>query len=101
VAGRNAGYTHRDWRVAATDMRDALEELLAPALEHMHAGLLTVEGGRTQVTEAARFISLVRELGAEGTRLLGDHDARLRRVGEEQAAIGHDEVAGDKRYNQR
>jgi hypothetical protein len=96
------GYTHRHWRIEATGIRDALDQLLVPALEHMRAGLVAVQAGREQRAKAGEFIKLVGELADEGTRILGDHDARLRRVSEAQAAAGGvTEVAGRKRYHQR
>ena len=101
MAGTN-GYTHRHWRTAATGMRDAMDQVLLPALELMQASLIRVQAGATQRRIVARFITMVGDLADEGTRILGDHDQRLRRVSEGQAAAGGTgEVAGDKRYNQR
>ena len=95
-------YTHKDWRIEATGIRDALDQLLAPALEHMRGDLVAMQAGREQLAKSDEFIRIVGELAEEGTRILGDHDARLRRVGEAQAAAGGTrEVAGRKRYNQR
>jgi len=84
------------------DLTQALGEVLVPALGHMRAGLVGVDAGRTQLAQSARWIVLAAELAAQGDQILGDHDPRLRRVGEAQrAAGGLEEVAGDKRYNQR
>ena len=101
MAGRNTSYTHRHWRVAATDMRNAITDVLAPALDHMRAGLVRADAGRTQLKMAAQLVVFTRDLGEQGTRILAAHDARLRRVGEAQAAAGHAEVAGHKDYHQR
>lgn len=95
------GYTHRDWRTEAAGIRDALDQVLVPALEHIVADLQRVQAGRTQLQQARQMPRLVGELAGEATTILGDHDQRLRRVGEAQAAAGGvTEVAGDKRYNQ-
>lgn len=102
MAGREVRYTHRDWRTFVQEANAAARELLGPALEHRHAGLVRVQAGETQLKNSAAAIRRVHELAAEGERILGDHDARLTRVGEAQAAAGGlSEVAGDKRYNQR
>ncbi|MGH3290162.1 MAG: hypothetical protein ACRDPD_36685 [Streptosporangiaceae bacterium] len=101
MAGKDTSYTHLDWRTAMTNIRDALDQVLAPGLDHIHADLRRVQAGRTQLTQAGQMTVLVGELGDEATRILGDHDQRLRKVGEAQAAAGGlAEVAGDKRYHQ-
>lgn len=102
MAGREANYTHRDWRTFVQQANAAARDLLGPALEHRHAGLVRVQAGETQLRNSAAAIRRVHELAAEGERILADHDARLTRVSEQQAASGGvREVAGDKRYNQR
>jgi 5-enolpyruvylshikimate-3-phosphate synthase len=101
MAGKSTAYTHKHWKDMVVDIRDGLQNVLTPALTHMHAGLRRVDAGATQMTQAARFIAMVAELAEEGSRLIGAHDQRLRRVSEAQrAAGGLGEVAGDKRYNQ-
>jgi len=101
MAGKDTIYTHRDWRTSMATIRDALELVLAPGLDHMHADLRRVDAGRTQLAQAAQMVVLVGELGTEATRILGAHDPRLRQVSEAQAAAGGlAEVAGDKRYHQ-
>ena len=101
MAGKDTSYTHLDWRTGMTNIRDALDLVLTPALDHIHADLRRVDAGRTQLAQAARMVVMVGDLGTEATRILGDHDGRLRQVGEAQAAAGGlAEVAGDKRYHQ-
>jgi len=102
MAGKDTTYTHRDWRTSLTACRDQLDLVLAPALEHIRHDLQGVDAGRTQLAQGARMVVIVSELGTEASRILGDHDQRLRQVGEAQAAAGGlAEVAGDKRYNER
>jgi hypothetical protein len=99
---RSAAYTHAQWRIQAENITTALGEVLAPALDHMHAGLVKADAGQTQRRYSARFPAEVRQLAAQGQQILGDHDERLTRVGQAQRqAGGVDEVAGDKAYNTR
>ena len=102
MAGKDTRYTHAQWRVSATALRDALRTQLVEALDHMIAGLRRVDAGKSQIAFMQQSLITVRELGDMGTTILGAHDARLRQVGEAQAhAGGLPEVAGDKNYNQR
>jgi hypothetical protein len=97
-----APITHREWAREMAAIRDALDTILVPGLEHMKAGLASVGAGRDQMNEMGTWIGNVGELADEGTNILGDHGPRLRRVSEAQAAAGGvTQVARDKRYNQR
>jgi hypothetical protein len=99
---RSPVYTHKEWRTHAENMVTALRDVLPAALDHMHAGLVRVDAGRTQRHHSARFPGQVRELAAQGQVILDAHDPRLTGVGEAQrTAGGAGEVAGDKTYNTR
>ena len=96
-----ADYTHAVWRIEAWGMHDGLRDMLGGALDHMDAALRQTGAGETQQAQSTRWVTGNADLVTEGRRLIGDHDPRLTRVSEAQAAAGGArEVARNKRYNQ-
>jgi hypothetical protein len=98
MAGKETGYTHARFYVEMGNMIGAGRDVLGPALEHRHAGLVRVQAGTQQMRHSAELITALHDLVAEGNAIRDKYDARMRQQGQAQAAAGGlDEVYGDKR----
>jgi hypothetical protein len=94
-------YTNRAWREEMHDLiHDGLQTLLGGALEHMHAGLVSVGAAGAHLEFSQQCQTLIRDLAARGDRILGDWQPRAVVMGDAVAAAGG-MAAEQKEYHQQ
>jgi hypothetical protein len=97
----DTGYTNRAWREEMYYLvHDGLTTMLGGALEHMHAGLVSVGAADPHLKFSQQCQTLVRDLAARGAGILGDWQPKAVRMGDAVTAAGG-MAAEDKEYHQR
>jgi hypothetical protein len=102
MAGKETTYVHTQFRVEMGNMNRAAREVLGPALEHRHGGLVHMEAGRMQLSESLEWRKLIGDLVTEGGAILAKYDRRMTDLGQaQQAAGGLPEVYGRREAYER
>jgi hypothetical protein len=101
MATETVPYTHGGWKAEMGAMQKVYGAQIAPAAEHMLAGLRRLDAGDTQIAEFEKALGMIGDLVTEAARILAGHGADGDEVAEAIArAGGTGEVYGEKHAHQ-